>query len=73
MNSITDEYRQVIRAVYGDPVADNLEVEVKEGWYYIKFNQAPAGAGNEWITNNRYRKIQLQTTIANLKVKAASR
>jgi hypothetical protein len=67
MSNLVDDYREAIRGVHGDKVADNLDVQIKEGWYYVTFNQPPNNGGDDSV---RYRKTQLQTTIANLKAKA---
>lgn len=67
MSNIIDDYKNAIRTVYGNNVADNLDIQIKDGWYYVKFNQLPENGGESSL---RYRKTQLQTTIANLKAKA---
>ena len=71
MNPLIDEYREAIRTIYGSDVADNLDIQVIDGWYNIKFNVIPAGE-NETMFNqpSRYRKTQLQKTITNLRSKA---
>ena len=71
MNTLIDEYKEAIRAIYGNEVADNLDIQVIDGWYNIKFNVTPTNE-NETSFNQptRYRKTQLQKTISNLKAKA---
>lgn len=68
--NIIDEYRETIRLVHGDKVANNLDIQVKDGWYHITFNEVPIEGGE---SSARYRKTQLQTTIANLKAKAQAK
>lgn len=65
--SITDEYKEAIRAIHGNKVADNLDIQIKDGWYYVTFNELPESGGD---VSARYRKTQLQATIANLRTKA---
>ncbi|KAF0247205.1 MAG: hypothetical protein FD167_3393 [bacterium] len=67
MGNLVDDYREAIRGVHGDKVADNLDVQIKDGWYYVTFNELPVSSGDN---SARYRKTQLQTTIANLRLKA---
>jgi len=70
MSNLVDDYREAIRGVHGDKVADNLDVQIKDGWYYVTFNELPESGGDDSV---RYRKTQLQTTIANLKTKAQTK
>lgn len=70
MSNLVEEYRDAIRGVHGDKVADNLDIQIKDGWYYITFNELPISGGESSL---RYRKIQLQTTIANLKAKTQAK
>lgn len=72
MNNIMNEYREVIRNVYGDKVADSLEIDVKDGWYHVNFRELPAGDTLFNAQQTRLRKTQLQATIANLKLRSSS-
>jgi hypothetical protein len=67
MSNLVDDYREAIRGVHGDKVADSVDVQIKDGWYYVTFNELPDNSGDSSL---RYRKTQLQTTITNLKAKA---
>jgi len=70
MNTLIDEYKEAIRAIYGNEVADNLDIQVIDGWYNIKFNVAPSNETEASFNQpSRYRKTQLQKTITNLKAK----
>jgi hypothetical protein len=71
MNTLVEEYRETIRDIYGDEVANNLDVEIIDGWYYVNFKVTPAIEGESWTNQPaRYRKTQLQKTITNLRAKA---
>jgi hypothetical protein len=70
MSSLVEDYKEAVRGVHGDKVADNLDVQIKDGWYYVTFNELPATGGDSSV---RYRKTQLQTTIANLKAKSQAK
>jgi hypothetical protein len=70
VSNLIDEYREAVRMIYGNQVADNLTVEVKDGWYHVVFNEKPDNADLASLPA-RYRKTQLQATIANLRTRAA--
>jgi hypothetical protein len=71
VNTLIEEYRETIREIYGDEVANNLNIQVVDGWYNITFDVIPSGEAEGWINQpTRYRKTQLQRTIANLKARA---
>jgi hypothetical protein len=71
VNTLVNDYVEAVRAAYGDDVANNLDMQVKDGWYLVMFKENPGPGTELWATQpTRYRKTQLQTTIANLKARA---
>lgn len=74
MSTIIDEFRDALRKVYGSSVADGMDIQVKDGWYLVKIDPAVIAQHESLNTlPTRYRKTQLQTTIANLRARAQNR
>ncbi|MBL8148362.1 MAG: hypothetical protein JNN15_00360 [Blastocatellia bacterium] len=69
MNTLVEEYKEIVKKLYGEKIADNLEVKFVDGWYEVIPKEQIEGAVAEFNQPAKYRKTQLQKTVLNLKTK----
>jgi len=68
-NELCQAYRNELRRLYGDQVADASRVDYGRGWYYIgvarRFGDGSVGQGG--VMPDCYRKAQVEEMLSNLK------